>query len=154
MIRARAQLPFLWQKATCKLLRMSLFPQLIPAGVIASSVFLNGFLWSLQWIMRCIKRSVKQKRFVRRCFIKKVTGKIDRSVRCIERPPIQCGRYRPLFSIETKGVVTRKEIRCTREVAPIPLETEIRRLLGKMPFSHHCRKIVRVTKHLSNSCPS
>ena len=58
----------------------------------------------------------------------------------------------PWLAVEPKGVVAGEEVGCSGEVAPVAVETKVRGLFGKMPFSDHYRMVFGGFEDLGDAC--
>ena len=67
---------------------------------------------------------------------------------CLERFSIQIFGNGPTISIQPKGIISSEEVAGTAEMPEIALESEICRLLLKVPFPGHRGEVAGVAKHL------
>ena len=139
------------QKARLNLAVMTFFTQLIPATGVASLVLAHGPLRRLQWIVRCIKGRVEQKGLVLlQGLFQELQAKVHDGVGRVKGTPVEFGRHGPLFAVQAKGVVPRKEVGGPGQMSPVALKAKVRRLLIQVPLAHHNREVAGPSEHFGD----
>ena len=155
---SRREWPFGRKEAGLNLFCVASLAKDIPSFSILALIFFDFCFRSLQWVVRSIVSAVEKEGvwvspfFDAPMLINKIKSVVGDNVGGVKWFSFVISGNFPRLAVEPKGVVAREEVGCSGKVAPVAVETKVRGLFRKMPFSDHHRMVFGGFEDLSDTC--